>query len=181
MVLVLTSLAGLGYMLDNASSMSIGDKIAWPAILFFAALGGPIYGVVSLYLGGALLRWTGRWIGGRGTPQHIEAALAWSSVPLVWGLGLWLIELPLFGQDLFTTETPRIDERQFLQSAFIAIISIEKVIAVWAFIVFLKCLGQVQGFSAWRALGNAALAWGIIFVPLGVIVVYSSGYWALIF
>ena len=28
----------------------------------------------------------------------------------------------------------------------------------WSIVVFLKSLGQVQGFSAWKALGNVVLA-----------------------
>ena len=37
---------------------------------------------------------------------------------------------------------------------------------MWAFVVFLKCLGQVQGFSAWKALGNTLLVVPVILLPI---------------
>jgi hypothetical protein len=43
------------------------------------------------------------------------------------------------------------------------------VVGVWGGIVFLKCLGKVQQFSAWRALGNSVLATLVVLVPVGVI------------
>ncbi len=42
---------------------------------------------------------------------------------------------------------------------------------LWSFVVVLKCVGEVQGFSAWRALGAMFLAGLLIVVPLILFVV----------
>jgi hypothetical protein len=63
---------------------------------------------------------------------------------------LWIPELALFGSNMFTSETQRIANHPFIL-IFLSIIQI--IVAVWAFIVYLKCLGEVHGFSAWKALG----------------------------
>ena len=52
---------------------------------------------------------------------------------------------------------------------------IELSIAIWAFVVFLKCLGQVQGFSAWKALGNVVLAVIVVVIAILVIILGIVG------
>ncbi len=171
LVLLLAAAAGFGQALDRASINSIGDRVDWPVIFIVAAVGGPIAGLIGLYIGGALIHWTGTWIGGKTSAENIRAAIAWSSVPMLWALVLWIPELTLFGQELFTAETPVIDADTTLNSAFLAFGVVEVTIGIWTLIVYLKCLGQVQGFSAWKALGNSILAGLVIIVPILIIAI----------
>ena len=171
LVLLLAAAAGFGQALDRASINSIGDRVDWPVIFIVAAVGGPIAGLIGLYIGGALIHWTGTWIGGKTSAENIRAAIAWSSVPMLWALLLWIPELALFGQELFTAETPVIDADTTLNSAFLAFGAVEVTIGIWTLIVYLKCLGQVQGFSAWKALGNSILAGLVIIVPILIIAI----------
>ena len=168
-VLLLSAVAGIGQALDRASAKNMGDKLDWPMILLFAALLGPVAGILGLYVGGALLRWTGSWMGGQGSSRNIRAAIAWSNVPEIWAMLLWVPSLALFGQELFTSKTPLIDADPVRLAAFLGFAGVELVLAVWALVVFLKSLGQVQGFSAWKALGNALLAALVVIVPLAAI------------
>ncbi len=107
--------------------------------------------------------------------EQVRAAIAWSSVPLIWALPLWIPELALFGQDLFTKATPRLDANPLLAVALIGFGLVELIIGIWAIVVFLKCLGQVQGFSAWRALGNALLAFLIVFTVILIPILLIGG------
>lgn len=175
LVLLLAAVAGFSQFLDRAVMKNLGDRLEWPMIFAIAAVAGPVMGVVGLYIGGALLRWTGGWLGGRANPQQVRAAIAWSSVPLIWALPLWIPELALFGQDLFTKATPRLDANPLLAVALIGFGLVELIIGIWAIVVFLKCLGQVQGFSAWRALGNALLAFLIVFTAILVPILLIGG------
>lgn len=168
-VLALAAIEGFSESLNRASMNNMGDRFDWPVIFILAAIIGPIAGIIGLYISGALIRWTGHWIGGNAPIRKIRAAVAWSSIPIIWALILWIPELFLFGQDQFTTETPIINESPRLAVTFLGFFTIEVLVGVWAFIVFLKCLGQVQSFSAWKALGNVVLAGLVVFVPLTVI------------
>ena len=168
-VVLLSAVAGIGQALDRASAKNMGDKLDWPMILLFAALLGPVAGILGLYVGGALLRWTGSWMGGQGSSRYIRAAVAWSNVPEIWAMLLWVPGLALFGQELFTSKTPLIDADPARLAAFLGFAAVELVLTVWALVVFLKSLGQVQGFSAWKALGNALLAALVVIVPLAAI------------
>ena len=168
-VLLLSAVAGIGQALDRACAKNLGDKLDWPLILLFAALVGPVAGILGLFVGGALLRWTGSWMGGQGSSRNIRAAIAWSNVPEIWAMLLWVPSLALFGQELFTSKTPLIDADPVRLAAFLGFAGVELVLAVWALVVFLKSLGQVQGFSAWKALGNALLTALVVIVPLAAI------------
>lgn len=166
MIVILAILWGISEALDGASGRSAGDRISLEMVLWGALTIGPIGGVIRLYFGAMMLRWTGRWLGGTASKEHLRAALAWSAVPLLWILPLWLIELPLFGKELFTTDTPTIDASISLTFTLLAFSVFELIIAFWYITVALKSIGEVQGFSAWKALGNVLLSYSIILLVI---------------
>lgn len=169
MILVLVVVAGFLEELNRASMRNMGDKLEGPIFFVIAAIAAPIGGLIALYIGSALLRWTGSWIGGQASSVHIRAAVAWSSIPIIWASTLWIPKLALFGQELFTSVTPRIDANPSLAFFLLGFMAVETTIGIWAFVIFLKCLGQVQNFSAWKTLGNIIVSSLIIVIPIVVI------------
>ncbi len=165
-VVLLAVLGGIAQFLDRAAGRSLGDTLSVSVILIIALFVGSIGGLISLHIGGALLRWTGSWFGGQATSEEVRAAIAWSSVPTIWALLLWIPELMLFEEELFTTATPRIDANPLLLFFLLGFAAVEVVIGIWTIVVFLKCLGEVHRFSAWKALG-ATIIPGLIL--LGVV------------
>ena len=141
-----------------------------PTLLVMALLVGPLFGILGAYVGGWLLRWSGRLLGGSARPAEIRAAIAWSGVPYVASMLLWIPELLLFGEELFTEATPRLDAAPELQGLLLVFVAVELTAALWAFVAFLKCLGEVQGFSAWRALLNLLLPGVLVGVAIGLVV-----------
>ncbi len=170
LVLLLAAVGGIVEALINASSDSKGENMSLQAILLTSLIGGPLMGVIGLWLGGALLRWTGGWIGGQADSRRIRATLAWANVPLVWSLLLWIPALLLFGAELFATATPILDASTMLSGLYMVFSFGIGIVSIWAFVVFLHALGEVQGFSAWKALGNSILAGLVVLVPLLAIV-----------
>lgn len=170
-VLLLAAAAGISRALDRASFRNLGDRAEWPVIVGAAVVVGPVAGIIGLYVSGALVGWTGKWIGGAAPSENIRAAVAWSNVPVVWTLILWIPQLALFGQELFTSATPRLDANPLLGLTLLAFALTELTLGLWAIVIFLKCLAQVQGFSAWSALGNVLLAAMVVVVPLVIIAI----------
>jgi hypothetical protein len=171
LVLLLATIGGFSTALDRASTRSLGDKLDWTMILLIVAIVGPIAGIITLYIGSALLRWTGKWIGGNASSQSIRAAIAWSTVPEILALVLWIPALALFGPEMFTSEIPSIQENPALNIAFLSIAAVGITVGIWQFVIYLKCLGQVQGFSAWKALGNSFMALMVVILPIVTIYV----------
>lgn len=177
-VVVLAMLAGIEQVLGRAAWRSLGDYLSLAAILGISFIFGPIFGVISLYIGGVLYRWSGSWIGGRASSEEVRAAMAWSSIPTICTLPLWILELLIFGEELFTSSTPRIDANPFLFIILLPLAVIELILSVWAFVLLLQSLGEVHQFSAWKALASLILGTLVIVVPLlclaGVIIGISS-------
>ncbi len=166
-VVALAGLAGFHEALNRVSIRSAGDHLDLSVMLLAVAIAGPLVGIFSLYVGAAILSWTGKWIGGNAPVLNIRAAIAWSSVPFILALVLWVPQVLLFGREMFRTETPRMDASPNLVLAF-AVIGIG--VGIWHVVVFLKCLGQVQGFSAWRALTNAFLGGLVVIAALFAVI-----------
>ena len=174
-MVLLAAVGGIVEALTNASSDSKGDHMSLQAILLTALIGGPLMGIIGLWLGGALLRWTGGWIGGQADSRRIRTALAWANVPLLWSLILWGPALLLFGAELFTTATPIIEASSMFAGLYLVFSFGIGIFSLWAFVVLFHALGEVQGFSAWRALLNTILA--ILAVAIQLIVLALAMVW----
>ncbi|MFT9493970.1 Yip1 family protein [Anaerosolibacter sp.] len=173
---ILAMVGGIATALDKASEKNYGDTNGVFSILIMAIFGGAIGGLITLYIGSALIYWTGKWIGGQGEYDEIKVAAAWANVPLIWGLLLWIPTIALYGSAYFSSGLADLGYSMGL-SIFAIILSIIAVIlGVWSFIIQLKCLGEAQRFSAWKALGNMILSFLIIIVPILLLVVLLSAF-----
>ena len=169
LVLLLAAVGGIAQALANAESKSNGDKVSLTSVLLISLILGPLMGVFSLWLGSIILRWTGGWIGGQADARRVRTALAWANVPQIWSLLLWIPALLLFGAELFTKATPIIEASSLLSALYLVFSIGTAVIGGWSFVVFLHSLGEVQGFSAWKALLNSFLAMLAVALPLLVL------------
>jgi hypothetical protein len=107
-------LGGVIQTLNNASQRNTGDQLPLAAILGVALIAGPIGGLIGLYIGGALMALAGRLIGGKGTSAELRPALAWSQVPVLATIPIWILQLALIGHQMFTSEAPILEERPAL-------------------------------------------------------------------
>ena len=87
---------------------------------------------------------------------------------MIWLGLLWIPSIALFGDENFTSATPRLDNDPALASAMLFLAGLELIGSIWAIVISLKCLGQAHKFSAWRALGSVLL---MILVLVAVFVV----------
>lgn len=129
---------------------------------------GPISGLLGLFISGALLNVTGRWLRGKGYPAEVRAAVAWSAVPRIWGAILILARLFVFGYVAYLNAYIGAISSSSLLTLASVFGLLESIVAIWAFVVLLKCLGEAHHFSAWRALGAILLAAGLV---IGIIMV----------
>jgi signal peptidase I len=131
---VLGAIAGL-YCQLAALNGGAPPANAW----FWLALivGGGVYGIVWLYLDGAILNWIGGVLGGHASASKLRAALAWSGVPVI---AEFVLLLAVGGA---MTEN---DAARIIASLIIA------VFGLWSLVVFLLMLGRLQHFGFWRTI-----------------------------
>jgi hypothetical protein len=164
-LLILAGLAGIVSTLDRAAARSVGDHLSTSTILLIAVVLGPLFGVMTLYIFSVLIAWAGRRINGHADARDLRVAMAWSAVPTIAALAFWVLALLTVGDALFTTAPP-----EGLDAAVsMLVLSIPMlVLGVWSVVLLAKTVGEVQGFSAWKGLGNVVLG-GLVLVVPGVI------------
>jgi hypothetical protein len=160
---------GFPMALQLAQNFSLGNRFHVAGIVVGALILAMILGVVMINIATALFSWTGKWIGGVGTYQQIRAAVAWSNMPSVVNIAIWMINIAVFGVRIFRSDFV---ETQFVGNELSIIFMtalVQLVIAVWAFVIMLKALGEVQGFSAWKALLNILIPIFVIFIGVSIL------------
>lgn len=172
--ILLVCVGAFSQVLDSAAERGLAEAygLGVPRLVLACALVGPLLGLAVWYVLALLLRWTGNWLDGKGTLRELRAAIAWSYVPVIWGLLIWLPYLVVFGPEVFRLNTPRMDANPALVIVFDGL---QTALAVWAFVIFVKCLAEVQKLSAWKALGNALLALLFLVVPIVLIFLAVAG------
>jgi hypothetical protein len=169
LVVPLTIAAGIVGALDRAAQKNVGDTLPLPGLLIMVIVLSPL-SVIGLYIGGAMLGWSGRKLGGSAESVEVRTALAWGQVPAIATIPIWLIQLALIGREMFTSEKHVLAASPGLALALMATGVIEIVLGIWCCVTVLKCLGEVHQFSAWRALGSMLLLVLVIVVPLLLVV-----------
>lgn len=168
LLVLLGMIAAIATAIDRTSAKSMGDKYPLWAIVGIPILLSPLTGLVYIYVYGALLRWTGRWIGGQATPAAMRAAVAWPHVITAWTLPLWIPLLALYGREMFTSHTPVMDANP---GPLLVIWLVDLVAICWFAVVFLKSVGEAHGFSAWKALANVVIAAAVLVAAVLAIVI----------
>lgn len=171
-VIPLTILYGIWNSLTKASNNEMGDKYELSSILFGSILSGTIGGLITLYVLGWLLKISGTWLGGKATTEHLRAALAWSVIPVICALPLCFVDIALYGNEIFSSETPTITANPI---PFFVLLAIQFILACWASVLMFMCIAQVQGFSFWKAIGNFMLAVVLFAAPFVLLGMMISG------
>lgn len=168
----LSAIVGFPFLLGAAQAFAWGTSLSLLSIIVFSALLSPFVGYILLSFSSGFFCLTGKWLGGSGGFLAIRAALAWSHVPFIATISSWILLLFLFKGALFL-DTPIVWEGYGIISGLVAFLSLIQFIAgVWSFVLTIKTLSEVQGFSVFRSIINLVLA---IFI-MGIVI--SLVYWS---
>ncbi|MDO8430958.1 MAG: YIP1 family protein [Candidatus Binatus sp.] len=168
--LALAALAPALATLESQWSKAIGNSgnisALWPIGVVFAVAAAAVFGIGVLYLNGVVLRWSSGLLGGTATRTEVRAAITWSQVPSIVAGAITIAALltgaivpPTAGAGGSLKASPQLIELGLLNG----------ILAIWGFVISLKCLGEVNRFSAWRALGAVLIPLVILVVVIVVI------------
>jgi len=170
LVVVLAMLGGVLTVLDRASIQSMGDRMSVSSILAMAIPVGVIVGLIMLYLGGAIIQWTGSWFGGRASAAEVRTALAWGRMPFYAAGLLWLPYFAFFGGEVFMSEMPSVEAQPWLFLVLINLAVLEVGLGIWGLITLVLAVAEAHRFPAWNSLGSVVLGMVLIAVPLVLLV-----------
>ena len=180
LVIALAMVGGALNALDRASIKGLGDELSVPMIFAIAIPVGMIAGVIALYLGGALIRWTGSWLGGQASTGQVRAALAWGRMPFYWAGLLWLPYIGLFGGEVFMGEMPSVEAKPWLLFVLLNLAVLETVLGVWGLVTLVFAVAEAHRFPAWNSLGSIVTAIVLVVVPLVVLTMIAGVMWVLL-
>ncbi len=157
-----------------AATMNLSEKrdslfsqgFGAPLLLALLAL-LPATAVLTMFVHGRLLYWSGKLLKGAARTHEIHAAFAWSQLPFVATAWPLVLEVPLRAAATDADPVP-----PALQAAIDLTVAIsapvEWIAAVAALVgafLWIKFLAEAQRFSAWRAIANQVMA-GLTLVVL---------------
>jgi len=177
-VIPITLVSGIVLALGIAAATGQAGKMLplW-AILGIAGVTGPIIGLVFLYIGAWLVGVSCRVLGRGADLTSARAALAWSMVPILATIPLWLARLVVFGDKTFTAELPTFDANFWQRILLLLALGLaELVLQIWSLVILLVALDETQGLSVWKSLGCLlafTLAVILILVAIGVVIALS--------
>ncbi|HZM69276.1 MAG TPA: YIP1 family protein [Candidatus Cryosericum sp.] len=143
-------------------------------LLTVKAVVGALAGLFALYLWSMLIWMTGKWLSGKGNFIAVRAAVAWSNVILIWSAMLWLPLIAYLGAEAFNLdpETILTEPSGLLLMIPLGLMAI--VVGIWWLVVFMKCVGEAHGFSAWHSFGAFLIACIIFAIPIVMLAVLAA-------
>jgi hypothetical protein len=136
------------------------------AILLGSLLLGIVFGLLSITITAYTLQWCGRLIGGKASFKQIRCVVAWSNVPVVINILVWLLLIGVFKERAFYSDFPPEVTLANKTGLFLLVMLGQWIAAIWSFIILMQGLRQVQGFSIWKGLLN-------IIIPLVAVAILS--------
>ncbi len=172
-VIALTLSSGLVTSVVLLIASGLVSSLPLLTVLGIAIVLGPVANIIFLYIGSAMWRLTGRWLGGRASPQEARAAWAWSSWPTMFSTALLApIRMVLDG-------IPGAPNTFEISSALFKILwggypALATSMQLWTTVIMLKCFAEVHRFSAWRAWA-AFIIWSFVIAILLACIVVALG------
>lgn len=156
-------------LLNCFQSLSLGATMSLFPILLLAFVFAPIWGMVVFGIWSWVVYWICKLLGGEGTFSYVRAAYAWSCVPLILSIFLWIFLLFVFGTSLFQN-FPESDPMKNGHIVILFGVLVAKVIvAIWSLLIFINALAEVQRFSIARSILSIVLSWVAIGIVIGLI------------
>lgn len=159
---LLSGIYGFVTLINIAQNFSLGAYLPWGTILLGALVFSVFIGLLGFGIAGKILQWTGRWIGGKGSFSQIRAALAWSNVTNLVNIPMWLLLIWAFRGSVFIESFPETNFMGMALTIALTAFLVQTIAAIWGFVLLLKSLGEVQGFSAWKGLLNVVIAFILV-------------------
>lgn len=163
---ILSFLYGLPMLLHTAQNLDLGGQFTTVGIVVVAAVLATFVGMLILTIASGLVYWTGKWIGGKSSYINIRAAVSWSNVPNIVTIVVWLLLIYNFHDQIFYNTFNQAEIGSQGSTILDIGMFIESVAAIWSFIILVKSVGEVQGFSSWKGVLNVLIPFFMVGISI---------------
>lgn len=145
---------GFSALLNLSQSMMLGASLSTIAILIIALILAPLYGYINFSIWSFFVHIVGKLFKGAATFKSVRSAYAWSSVPILINVPLWLLMVALFGHQLFLNMPNAETLSGGKVFILFAVLILKVIISVWSFVIYVIGLSEVQKYSVLRSIFN---------------------------
>jgi hypothetical protein len=150
-------------------SNHVGARLPGYIILLATLVIGGAWGLLQLYVIATPLYYVGKWTGAPARLGDLRTALAWAAIPQVAILPFWVLGTLVFGRFLYV-EPELALARMPLAVLAQGLLSLATVLCSgWWLVLQVFTVAEVQGVSAWRALGNLIAAVAMVAVAVTLV------------
>ena len=168
--LLLVAGSGVVQSIVQALSNHVGARLPGFMILLGTFVIGALWGLLQLHVIAIPLYYVGRWTGAPARFGDLRTALAWAAIPQVAILPFWVLGTLVFGRFLYMQPELTL-ARMPLAVLAQGLLTLATVLcAGWWLVLQVFTVAEVQGVSAWRALGNLIAAVGMVGVAVTLVV-----------
>ena len=167
----LSAIYGFSSLLNIFQTFLVGKHLELFVIFLIVLVLCPLWGYLNLSIWSWVVAFTGKWLKGAGNFQVVRSAYAWSCVPLLINVPIWILLTFLFGSQLFSnfSEHPLLTNGQVTLLFCLLLLRVTGVI--WSIVIYVNALAEVQKFSILRAIGNILLT-GLFFAIAAYLVLF---------
>lgn len=173
----LSSIYGFVSLIGSSQSFSLGEKLNTFLILISCIILAPLWGYLIFSSASYFIFFTGKWFKGIAKYSQIRCAVAWSNVPMIVNLFIWLMLFMVFKGDILKDFPVNYAFSNF-ERVFLFIMMLAQLgISIWIIILYVNSLAEVQKFSVGKAILNLLIA---IVIFAAIFFVITMLYFAII-
>lgn len=176
--IILSFLYGLPLLFHTAQNMDLAGKFTTIGIVVASVILATFVGMLGITIGAALVYWTGKWIGGKSSFLPVRAAVSWANVPNALVVLVWVGLIVFFKDKIFTAGFQNATYAGDQLIIFASAVIVQAVLSIWSFVILVKSIGEVQGFSAWKGILNVLIPFfivGVLFYLLMWLISIGTG------
>lgn len=155
---ILAFIYGFTTLLNGFQSFPIAMRIGLIPMFAVTLVLAVVWGYVFFAIWSWAILLTGKLFKGKASFATVRAAYAWSCVPLLGNVVLWLILVILFGSLLFFGPQPNLMLTGPQVTLLFLLLLGKVVFSIWSLVLYLQALAEVQSFSVLRSIGNVIVA-----------------------
>ena len=173
----LSFIYGITSLFSLSQSLSLGFNVNFFAIIIADIIIATFWGYFVFCISSFFVFFTGKWFGGKAIFKHVRACVAWSNVPMIINIVIWIILLAVFKDRVFRDFTKTAILGSGTSALLYVFMLIQFVLSIWGIVIYINSLAQVQQFSIIRTICNIIVA--AIIMAICVSVVFYIFAWIL--
>lgn len=155
---------GFVSILGFSQSVSLGYRLNFFLIILACLILATLWGYIAFSVSSFFVYITGKWLKGVANYKSIRAAFAFSNVPMIVNIFIWILLIFVFQDKIFKDFPTSYILTKFEMIILFTALFIQLIISVYVIVLYINTIAAVQNFSILRSIFNIILSLVLAFV-----------------